>query len=211
MPKEFTDKEIQILADKAFDDAWNIINSEDGWKTVKTGDHGEVIMTRKKPDGRKMYRVKARIECQKEKLIARLRDVTKLLDWNDTLKEFKVLREIDSDTYVSYQVTTEGGGGLVASRDFILTFKCGFFGDAYLQAGASLDYDYPKDPKIVRAWNEPGGQCIRPIPGVSDACEFIWLLDCEYNGWIPKSVLELAMPQAQLQFVDCVRKLAKTL
>ena len=59
-----------------------------------------------------------------------------------------------------------------------------------------------------RAWNGPGAQIIKPIPGEPDACQFVWLMDCEYKGWIPASVLELAMPVAQLQFVDCVRKLA---
>ena len=36
-----------------------------------------------------------------------------------------------------------------------------------------------------------------------------WLMDCEYKGWIPKSVLEIAMPYAQMQFVESVRDLAK--
>jgi hypothetical protein len=36
-------------------------------------------------------------------------------------------------------------------------------------------------------------------------------MDCEYKGWIPNSILEIAMPMAQLQFVECVRKLAEKL
>ena len=71
--------------------------------------------------------------------------------------------------------------------------------------------DIPKDKKIVRAWNGPGGQMVRPIPNEPDKCELFWLMDCEYNGWIPSSILEIAMPFAQTQFVDCARELAKTL
>jgi hypothetical protein len=52
---------------------------------------------------------------------------------------------------------------------------------------------------------------VRPIPNDPNSCEFIWLMDCEYKGWIPGSILEIAMPMAQLQFVDCVRKLAQKL
>jgi hypothetical protein len=59
-----------------------------------------------------------------------------------------------------------------------------------------------------RAWNGPGAQVVRPLANDANSCEFIWLMDCEYKGWIPSSILELAMPIAQLQFVDCVRKLA---
>ena len=44
-----------------------------------------------------------------------------------------------------------------------------------------------------------------------NVCEFIWLMDCEYKGWIPSSILDLAMPMAQLQFVESVRKLVEKL
>ena len=93
----------------------------------------------------------------------------------------------------------------------IFSFR-GYKGDDYFIAGCSIEHpDIPKDKKIVRAWNGPGGQMVRPIPNEPDKCELIWLMDCEYNGWIPSSILEIAMPFAQTQFVDCARELAKTL
>ena len=52
---------------------------------------------------------------------------------------------------------------------------------------------------------------VKPIPGEPNKCELYWLMDCEYNGMIPCSVLSLAMPLAQLQFIECVRGLVKTL
>ena len=91
-------------------------------------------------------------------------------------------------------------------------FYRGTKGDAFIQAGYSVKYpDAPKDSKIVRAWNGPGGQMVKPISGEANKCELYWLMDCEYNGMIPSSVLSLAMPLAQLQFVECVRSLARTL
>ncbi len=60
-----------------------------------------------------------------------------------------------------------------------------------------------------RAWNGPGAQIVRPVASSPDECEFIWLMDCEYRGWIPSGILDLAMPIAQMQFAACVRKLAK--
>ena len=36
---------------------------------------------------------------------------------------------------------------------------------------------------------------------------FVFLL----QGWMPQSVLDIAMPIAQTQFIDCVRKLADKL
>lgn len=113
---------------------------------------------------------------------------------------------------VSYQVTAEGGpGGIVSARDFVYCFKTGYKdnGAIFVQGGMSVDSDLaPKSPKgLVRAWNGPGAQIIRPLSDES-GCEFIWLMDCDYRGWIPSHILDLAMPVAQLQFVECVRKLA---
>ncbi len=34
---------------------------------------------------------------------------------------------------------------------------------------------------ISRAWNGPGAQVVRPVPGDPNSCEFIWLMDCEYK------------------------------
>ena len=88
----------------------------------------------------------------------------------------------------------------------------GYKGEDFIQAGCSIEYPgAPESGKLVRAWNGPGGQMVKPIPGESNKCELYWLMDCDYNGMILSSILSLAMPLAQLQFVECVRELAKTL
>ena len=83
-----------------------------------------------------------------------------------------------------------------------------------MQGGCSIEYpDGPQpDKNVVRAWNYPGGQVVRPDPdGDENKCEFMWLMNIEFKGMLPAAVAELSMPQAQLQFLECVRKLAKTL
>ena len=39
-------------------------------------------------------------------------------------------------------------------------------------------------------------------------CKFVWLMDCDYKGMIPGSVVDIVMPSAQLQMIDCINKLA---
>ena len=39
-------------------------------------------------------------------------------------------------------------------------------------------------------------------------CKFVWLMDCDYKGMIPSSIIDIAMPSAQLQMIDCINKLA---
>ena len=33
-------------------------------------------------------------------------------------------------------------------------------------------------------------------------------MDCDYKGMIPSSIIEIAMPSAQLQMIDCINKLS---
>ena len=109
-------------------------------------------------------------------------------------------------------MTAAGGpGDIVSARDFVLVFKADRKGDSFIQAGRSVNIPGPTSPKAVRAVNGPTGTVVRPIPGKPGKCEFVWLMDCEYKGWIPNSILELAMPVAQMNFVECVRKLSTTL
>jgi len=36
-------------------------------------------------------------------------------------------------------------------------------------------------------------------------------MDCDYKGWMPQSILDVAMPVAQTQFLENIRKLAEKL
>ena len=78
--------------------------------------------------------------------------------------------------------------------------------------GKSVDYDQsPKSNKIVRAINGPGCQTVTPCKDDENSCIFVWLMDCEYKGWIPTTILEMALPTAQFQYVESIRELATNL
>ena len=202
----------QTTANEAFEEAFEILNSEEDWKEAKRNQFGDIVMTKKNTRGKNIYRVKAVIDVSPEKLIPALQDIANSTKWNKTLTKCEIVKEVSDDVKITYQVTAEGGGGMVSARDFILVVKKGYKGNDYFQAGCSIEHpDVPKDKKIVRAWNGPGGQLVRAIPGEPDKCELYWLMDCEYNGWIMASILAIAMPHAQLDFIECVKELAKTL
>jgi len=52
---------------------------------------------------------------------------------------------------------------------------------------------------------------IAPVAADPNSSTFIWLMDCDYKGWMPQSVLDIAMPIAQTQFIECLKKLAQKL
>ena len=108
-----------------------------------------------------------------------------------------------------FQITTDAAGGLVSARDFIYLSQQGYDGDVFIMGGKSVDFDDgPKSSKIVRAINGPGCQMVSPVSGEPNCCTFMWLMDCEYKGMMPQSILDIALPIAQTTFVECIRKLA---
>ena len=114
---------LQNTASSAFEDAYKLLSTDQEWKEVKKNEVGDIVSTQKNKSGKNIYRIKAVIDVAPEKLINALKDVSKQTTWNKTLTRFEVLSEINDDIKVTYSVTTEGGGGIVSARDFVLVMK----------------------------------------------------------------------------------------
>ena len=113
--------------------------------------------------GKKIYRIKATIDCSADKLITALENDTDITKWNTTLTNHQLLKEFDNGVKISYQVTTEAGpGGVVSARDFILIHKKGRKDNEWMSGGCSVNYPGPENSKFVRAWNGPTGELVRP-------------------------------------------------
>ena len=114
---------LQDTANNAFEDAYNLIITGEEWKEVKTNELGDTVVTRKNKSGKNIYRIKAVIDVAPATLINSLKDIKHQTSWNKTLTKLDVLAEVSNDVKVTYQVTTEGGGGIVSARDFVLVIK----------------------------------------------------------------------------------------
>merc|ERR1712172_245308 len=177
-----TNDQITEAVDAALKYAIELAEEEDGWKIEK--EQGEAtVKTKKNKDGRKVWLCTATVNVNPKLLFDKMKDVDNLTSWNTTLTQSKTLKTVSSDTKVTYQVTSEGGGGVSVIVD-----------------------DQPEVKGIVRAVHGPGCQMVIDT-GDSDKCKFVWLMDCDYKGMIPSSIIEIAMPSAQLQMIDCINKL----
>jgi len=207
------DAEFIKQASEAWEEAIKIAESTTGWKEEKNDKKtGDIVESSKNEKGKKIYRCKATVAAPPALLIEAMRDTDKVVEWNKTLLQSKLLKRINDDFSITYQVTSDGGGGMVSSRDFVYCAKTGFKGDVFVMGGRSVDYkDAPSSSKIVRAINGPGCQMIAPVADDPNSSTFIWLMDCDYKGWMPQSVLDIAMPIAQTQFIECLKKLAQKL
>eukprot|EP00088_Acartia_fossae_P043265 TRINITY_DN4556_c0_g1_i2.p1 TRINITY_DN4556_c0_g1~~TRINITY_DN4556_c0_g1_i2.p1 ORF type:complete len:214 (-),score=70.73 TRINITY_DN4556_c0_g1_i2:283-924(-) len=208
-----TDAEYIKEIDEAYDLALDIVKSE-GWKKEKHDKDTDTLVEMKKNEkGRKIYRGKAKIKMSQQAMVEALKNTDTVKEWNTTLLESKTLKKLDDKHQITYQVTTDSGGGLVSSRDFVYGSKFDYIkgetGDVFVMGGKSVDYpDAPKVNKIVRAINGAGCQMVIPVPGEDGECEVLWLMDCDFKGWMPSNILDVAMPIAQTQFFDSLRKLA---
>merc|ERR1711936_200875 len=201
-----SDSEYVKIADEAWQEALEIARSTEDWKEEKNNkDTGDLVESRKNAAGRKIYRCKARIEMPAKLLIEAITNTDKVCEWNATLTEARVLKTVNKNCVISYQVTSDGGGGLVSARDFVYVSKKGYDGATFVMGGQSVEFkDAPAKGKIVRAHNDPGCQMVTPTSD-RQLCDFLWLMDCDYKGWMPQSILDVAMPVAQTQLIENIR------
>merc|ERR1712203_727962 len=92
-----------------------------------------------------IYRCKAVVEAPPALLIAAMRDTDKVAEWNKTLLESKLLKKLNDDFSITYQVTSDGGGGMVSSRDFVYCAKTGFK-DVAFKTGLGAVRKVPRSP-----------------------------------------------------------------
>ena len=65
---------------------------------------GDLVESRKNAAGRKIYRCKAKVEMPAKLLIEAISNTDKVCEWNATLTEARVLKTINKDCAISYQV-----------------------------------------------------------------------------------------------------------
>jgi len=203
-----TDQQVIQLVTTALETALALAQEEAGWKVEKEQD-GATVKSKKNGDGRKVWLCTAMVDLPVQKLWAKLQDTDNLTSWNTTLTQSRTLKTLPGGVKVTYQVTTEGGGGVVSARDFVYGSTAVARGDMMAIGGLSVNVaEDPTGTGCVRAVHGPGCQLVRPVPGNPGQCRFDWLMDCDYKGMIPSSIVEIAMPSAQLQMVECIKKLA---
>lgn len=155
---------------------------------------------------RKAFRITATLNANMETVASLLRDVNSVANWNKALQATRIVKRLDPDMVITYQLTA-ANGNLLFPRDFVFGVKYGMMDNCFVAGGCSVDYPaLPQEGDLVRAWNYPGCMVVRPIPGQTDVCLFQWLLDCDYGGWMPRSLFEFVVPFSQVMLVDSMAK-----
>ena len=155
-----TDQQIMEAVSSAITTAMELVEEEEGW-TVAKEKEGAVVRTKKNKEGRTVWLCTATVNVQAGLLWEKLTDTDKLTSWNTTLTTSRVLKTLSPDVKVTYQVTSEGGGGVVSARDFVYGCKTLVSGNKKIIGGLSVTVeDQPEVKGVVRATHGPGLQIV---------------------------------------------------
>ena len=182
------------------DDDWNDEIAEDG----------AVVKSKINKEGRKIFLCTAKVNVAPKVLEKKMMDIDNLTSWNKTITESRILKNLKKDVFVSYQVTAEGGAGLVSARDFVYGGRAVHREGKFIVGGMSVEFEgQPGVGERVRAWHGPSCQVIGPVDGAPDMSSYTWLMDCEYRGMIPGSIINIALPRAQLIMIKSINTLGE--
>uniref|UniRef100_A0A672PCF9 START domain-containing protein 1 n=1 Tax=Sinocyclocheilus grahami TaxID=75366 RepID=A0A672PCF9_SINGR len=194
----------------ALNEALKIVESEDGWKleTAEVIKNGDVIYSKVLTGNRKVFRLEAELNASPEELhdilFFRMEEIH---EWNPSIKRIKVLKHVGRNAMVTHEVSVEMAGNLIGQRDFLnvryssKSESCVYFGGA-----ATRMESLPPQPGFVRAEDGPTCIILQPLQDRPDRSRFIWLLNMDIRGWLPQSLVNKALPQAQVDFTKHLRQ-----
>ncbi|XP_026767047.2 steroidogenic acute regulatory protein, mitochondrial [Pangasianodon hypophthalmus] len=205
---EDTDLSYQQQGQEALQRALDITRNVDGWRTEITEDSGDVIYSKVVQGNRKVFRLEAELDASPDELYEVLFvKVEEMNEWNPSIAHIKVLKHIGKETMVTHEVSAGKAGNLIGQRDFLSvrhslkTKRCIYLGGAATHLEA-----FPPQPGFIRAEDGPTCIIIQPSPGCAGKSKFTWLLNMDVKGWLPKSLVNQALPQAQLDFTRHLRR-----
>ncbi|KAM3591372.1 uncharacterized protein V6R79_000917 [Siganus canaliculatus] len=189
--------------------ALSMLEDKEGWKVELTENNGDVIYSKVIPGARKVFRLEAVLEAGVDKLYDLLFvRVEEMHQWNPSLQHIKVLKRVGPETIVTHEVSAEtAAGNLIGQRDFLnVRHSCKQESCLYLGGAAIQLESVPPLAGFVRAEAGPTCIVIQALDEEAGKCHFTWLVNMDLKGWLPKSIVNQALPRAQLDFTRHLRR-----
>lgn len=80
--------------------------------------------------------------------------IENLPKWNSSVLESLKIQSVDEYTDITYQISTDGGAGLVSSRDFVTLRYWTLVNECYVIASTGVEHpSIPKTDKYIRYLN----------------------------------------------------------
>ncbi|XP_027145487.1 steroidogenic acute regulatory protein, mitochondrial isoform X1 [Larimichthys crocea] len=188
--------------------ALTMLEDKEGWKVEITETNGDVICSKVISGARKVFRLEAVLEASVDELYDLLFvRVEEMHQWNPSIQQIKVLKHIGPETIVTHEVSAETAGNMIGQRDFLsVRHSCKQKSGVYLGGAATQLESFPPQAGFVRAEDGPTCIVIQALDEDRRKSRFTWLLNMDVKGWLPKSIVNQALPRAQLDFTRHLRR-----
>ncbi|XP_074519808.1 steroidogenic acute regulatory protein, mitochondrial [Halichoeres trimaculatus] len=192
----------------AMRNALSMLEDKDGWRVEMAESNGDVICSKLMPGARRVFRLEAVLEGSMEELYDLLFvRVEEMHEWNPSIQKIKILKQVGPGTMVTHEVSAETAGNLIGQRDFLsIRHSCKQESKVYLGGAAIQLESFPPLPGFVRAEDGPTCIIIQALDNDRGKSRFTWLLNMDVKGWLPTSIVNQALPRAQLDFTKHLRR-----
>ncbi|XP_015741345.1 stAR-related lipid transfer protein 3 [Coturnix japonica] len=185
-----------------------ILAQEENWKFEKNNDFGDVVYTFEIPFHGKTFILKAFLQCSAETVYQEvILQPEKMILWNRTVAACQILQRVEDNTIVSYDVAAGAAGGVVSPRDFVNVRRIERRRDRYISSGMSTTHNLkPPLSKYVRGENGPGGFIVLKCPSNPRVCTFIWILNTDLKGRLPRYLIHQSLAATMFEFAFHLRQ-----
>ncbi|XP_068775525.1 stAR-related lipid transfer protein 3 isoform X1 [Struthio camelus] len=185
-----------------------ILAQEENWKFEKNNEFGDVVYTFEIPFHGKTFILKAFLQCSAETVYQEvILQPEKMILWNRTVAACQILQRVEDNTIVSYDVAAGAAGGVVSPRDFVNVRRIERRRDRYVSSGMSTTHSLkPPLSKYVRGENGPGGFIVLRCPSNPRVCTFIWILNTDLKGRLPRYLIHQSLAATMFEFAFHLRQ-----
>uniref|UniRef100_V9KS96 StAR-related lipid transfer protein 3-like protein n=1 Tax=Callorhinchus milii TaxID=7868 RepID=V9KS96_CALMI len=186
----------------------HILTMEENWRLERENDIGDAVYTYEIPYHGKTFILKAFLQCSAELIYQEvILQPEKLVIWNKTIAVCQVIQRIDDNTLITYDVAAGAAGGVVSPRDFVNVRRIERKKEMYISSGISSTHgSKPPLNKYVRGENGPGGFVVLKSLRNPHVCTFIWVLNTDLKGRLPKYLIHQSLAATMFEFLSHLRK-----
>ncbi|XP_024884666.1 steroidogenic acute regulatory protein-like [Temnothorax curvispinosus] len=192
-------------------DCHDLLTSTEWKDIIITNDDDEMSCMQFPPEWKidgKVLKITGIIDAPASLVINLLFDnIEEQTSWNKLVTESMKLQTIDENTDIVYQATSPFGGGLITARDFVILRHRKKCDNYYITAGVSVHTASVKiRPNMTRGENGISCFATEELPDEVNKCRFTWILNTDFKGWIPKTVVDRSLSTGLIDFMTYLRE-----
>ncbi|XP_006891819.1 PREDICTED: stAR-related lipid transfer protein 6 [Elephantulus edwardii] len=195
--------DFKAIAQNSTQEVLGYIQDTTGWKLVKTSKNITVYSKASKNFNGNIYRVEGIIPQPTSKLSEFLYLPENRVTWDKSLKMYKTIHRIDSDTYVCHTITQSFAMGSISPRDFVdVVHIKRYEGNRVIISSNSVEFPgCPPSSAYIRGYNYPCGYVCTPLRESPAYSKLMMFVQTDMKGKLSPSIIEATMPSNLISFI----------